>query len=262
MLVELVQHHLCNNAALELDHHPNLPVGFIPNIGNPGYGLVGNQMKHLGKQQIFFHLIRDFRNDDLFFPGGCLLNDCPCPHRNTSLSGGVHVPDAGSADDNPCGRKVGTRHVSHKFSQRHLRVIKHCNKHINHLTQIVRRDSRQISDADAGRAVDEEVRQQRGKYRRLSRRFLVVRLKIDSIFVDIHQHIVGDRSEAALRITHRPRRIAVDGSKIPLPINKWIADRKFLCQSHKGIVDGLVSVRVEVLHDLANDGSAFVVGAV
>ena len=37
---------------------------------------------------------------------------------------------------------------------------------------------------------------------------------------------------------------------------------KFLRQSYKGIVDGPVAVRVEVLHDLANDGGAFVVGAV
>ena len=59
--------------------------------------------------------------------------------------------------------------------------------------------------------------------------------------------------QAALRVPHGRRIIAVDIAEIALAIDERVADGEVLGEAHERVVDGLVAVRVEVTHHLADD---------
>ena len=73
---------------------------------------------------------------------------------------------------------------------------------------------------------------------------------------DHHREPDGDRREPAFRIAHRPRRIAVDGAEVALPVHQQVAQREGLRHAHQGVVHRLVAVRVIFANDIADHGAA------
>jgi hypothetical protein len=63
---------------------------------------------------------------------------------------------------------------------------------VGHLGQVVRRNVGRHADGDAGRPVDEEIREPRGKHGRLHLLAVVVRDEIDRFLVDVREHLGGD----------------------------------------------------------------------
>ena len=80
-------------------------------------------------------------------------------HAHAAATGLVGVTDALPAEDRPAGREVRALDVGHQPVDRDLRVVDEGDGRADHLAQVVRRDVRRHADRDAGRAVDEEVRE-------------------------------------------------------------------------------------------------------
>ena len=83
-----------------------------------------------------------------------------------------------------------------------------------------------------------------------------------SAFLDVGQHLAGDTRHANLGVTHGGGRVAIDGAKVALPIDKLVAEREVLGHTHDGVVDGLVPVWVVLTDDIAHDTGGFLVGTV
>ncbi len=72
-------------------------------------------------------------------------------------------------------------------------------------------------------AVDKEVRYAGGEHYRLLARVVVVWLEINSVGVDIRQHLFSYMLKAYLGVTHCGGAVAVDRAEVTVAVDKGIA---------------------------------------
>ena len=108
----------------------------------------------------------------------------------------------------------------------------------------MRRDIRRHADGDAGRAVDQQVREARGKDARFFSRFIEVWIPQNGFLVDIAQHLVAELRHTRLGVTIGRRGIAVNGTEVAVAVDKRIAHGEILRQTHHRVVDRRVAVRM------------------
>ena len=66
-----------------------------------------------------------------------------------------------------------------------------------------------------------------------------------------------DRRQARFRIAHGGGTVSIAGTEIAMPVDEWIAHGKILCHADQCIVNGLVSMRVQLAEYVADDGGRF-----
>ena len=130
------------------------------------------------------------------------------------------------------------------------------------LAQVVRRDLGGHADRDALGAVDQQVGEPGRQHDRLGRAAVVVRAEIDSVLVDVPQHLHRQRGEPALGVPHGRGRVVAGRAEVALPVDQRHPHRPGLGQPDQGVVDGGVAVRVVVAHHVADDAGALEVAAV
>jgi hypothetical protein len=126
---------------------------------------------------------------------------------------------------------------------------------VDDLAQVVRRDVGRHADGDAGRAVDQQVREARRQHRRLVLGLVVVRVK-STVSLSRSSSSVRDARHAHLGVAHRRRRVAVHRAEVALPVDQHVAHRERLRHAHDGVVDRRVAVRVVLTDDVADDTRA------
>ncbi len=127
----------------------------------------------------------------------------------------------------------------------------------DHLAQVVRRDVRRHADGDAGRAVDEQVREARRQHERLLRRRR--RSWARSRRCPCRGRAASpsrERRQARLGVPHGGGGIVVDGAEVALAVDERVAHREVLRHAHERVVDRRVAVRVVLAHHLADDAGA------
>jgi hypothetical protein len=125
----------------------------------------------------------------------------------------------------------------------------------------VRRDVRRHPDGNAGGTVDEEIGERRGQNGGFFGRLVVVWCEVDGLVVEIRHHVVRERLQPRLGISHRRRRVAIDRAVVALAIDQQVAHVEVLRQPDERVVNRLVAVGMEVTHHLANDLGALAVPA-
>ena len=123
----------------------------------------------------------------------------------------------------------------------------------------MRRNIGRHTDRNTARAVDQQVRETRGQYRRLCQHVVKGRHKIDGILIDIRQHFRGNLAHTALGVTISRRRVAVNGTKVTVTVYQHIAHREILCQPHHRVIDGGVAVGMIFTQHFTDGVSAFAV---
>ena len=167
VLVELVEHDLGDCVALELDHHAHAAlVGVILDVGDLGDAPVFDELGDLLDQPAVAALLDhegELGHDDRLFAllqrldvGACLDTDAPA-------AGLVRVADAGAPEDHAAGGEVGAFDVLHQPVDVEVGVLDVGDRGADHLAEVVRGDVRGHPHGDARAAVDEQVREARGK---------------------------------------------------------------------------------------------------
>ena len=133
---------------------------------------------------------------------------------------------------------------------------------IDDFAQVVRRNVGGHADRDAGRSVDEQVRDARGKDFGLEFAVVEIGAEIDGFLIDIFQQRGGDAGETRFGVPVGRGRVAIDRTEVALAIDERIAQGEILRHADEGIVNGGVTVRVEFAEDFANDFGAFAGGAI
>ena len=128
--------------------------------------------------------------------------------------------------------------------------------------EVVRRDVGGHAHGDAGRTVDQQVREPRRHDRRFVFLLVVVGLEVDRFLVDVGHQLVGQARHARLGVTHGRGGVAVDRTEVALPVHQQVAQRERLRHAHEGVVHRLVAVRVVFADDVADDAGRLVVGLV
>ena len=178
-------------------------------------------------------------------------------HDHPAAAGAVGLLDALATDDDRAGREIGALDVLGQLLDVGGRVVDHRDDRVDHLAEVVRRDVRRHPDGDAGRAVDEQVREARREYLRLLARLVVVRAEVDRVRVDVAQELARHLREPTLRVALGGSRVAVDVAEVPLSVDERVAQRERLREADQRVVDRGVAVRVVVAHHLADDACAF-----
>ena len=76
------------------------------------------------------------------------------------------------------------------------------------------------------------------------------------------RHIQGDLAQSRLGITVGSRGVAIDGTEVAVTVKERVAQRKGLCQTHHGSVNGSITVGVIVTQHVTHDGCALAVGLI
>jgi hypothetical protein len=119
--------------------------------------------------------------------------------------------------------------------------------------QIVRGEIGGHADCDAGAAIDEEIGERGGKNDRLHVFFVIGGLKIDRVLVDVIHQDGAEMGQARFGITHGRGRVAFDRTEITFTFDEALAHGPGLGHMNQGRVDGLITMRMKLLHRFAHD---------
>ena len=129
------------------------------------------------------------------------------------------------------------------------------------LHEVVRGHVGGHADGDARGSVDQQVGERGRQHVRLRELVVVVGDEVHHVFVEMVRQRERCRREAGLRVARR-RRAVVERSEVAVPVDQRKPQREVLGHADHGIVDGGVTVRVELAHDLAHHAGALDVAAV
>ena len=251
---------------LDLDDHSNALLGrLVPNVANADDDFLVDQISNLNEHVGFFDLVGDFVNHDTF--AVLVVKDLAlCTNVKPPFSGGVHVGDAVNAVNGCTGWEIRALDVLHVFFYRNRGLVVRAGfqdgvdvkiHRTGHLRQVVGWNSGGHTDRNTVTSIEQKIGEPSGKDGGFVLRIVKVRLEINRVLVDVVEHVLGDSVQATFRVSHGSGRIAVDGAKVALTVNKRIAQGKLLSHSNHGVVNGLVAVRVVLPHDLTHRPSGF-----
>src|SRR5438874_2564362 len=263
VLVELVQDDLRDLAAAQFEDDPDaLPVRLVADLRDTLDLLLLHELGDLLDEGRLVHLVRQLADDDGLAPAPHLLGVRLRAQRDAAAAGRVRLANAAGAVDIAGGREVRPRHHLGQPLDRRAVVVHQHHERVHDLAQVVRRNVGRHADGDAGRAIDEQVRNARRQDDGLLLVLVVVRDQVDRVPVDVGQQLVGDPRHAGFGVAHGRRRIAIDRAEVPLPVDERIAQREVLDHPHQRLVDRRVAVRVELAHAVADDARGLLVTAI
>ncbi len=117
----------------------------------------------------------------------------------------------------------------------------------------MRRDRRRHADRDALGAVGEQIGESRRQDHRLLHNAVVARTKVDRVLIDAVEQKPRDVGHTRFGVAIGGGVVAVDIAEIALAVDQRVARGKILCQPDQGVIDGLVAMRMEIAHHVADD---------
>ena len=252
-LEQLIQHNLGHGILLELnDDVDAMTVGSVVDVADFGQFLVAHELAEFFKQTLTIHLIGNLFDNNGRFTVLAFDNFTLRTNRQRSTTRFVGILDALAAHNDATRGEIGTRENCHEFFSGYFRVVKNHAGGVDCFAQIVRRNIRCHTNGNTIRAVDQQVREARRKNLRLLQAFVVVRLEIDRLFIQIAQQLHGCLIQARFGVTHSCSAIAVNGAEVSVTIDQRNPHAEVLRQTHHGVVDCRVAVGVIFTHAVAN----------
>ncbi len=237
-------------------------VGFVTQIGNALDDLVAHHLGHALDQPRFVYLIGDFCDDDRFAILADFLDGTAPAHGDAAASGVEGLADSGLAQDDAPGGEIGGWDMAHQFVDGDIGIVDTGNAGIHHLAQIMGRDVGRHADGNPAGAVHQKIGEPGGQHRGLARGFIVVRLEVDRILVDVVEECVGRAIQPRFGIAHGRRRIAVHGAEIALAIDQLQPHGEVLGHTDHGVVDRRIAMGMVFAHDVAHRARRLAIGPV
>jgi len=257
VLVELIDDDVGVLAPFQVEDDPHpLLVTLVPDVGDAGDPALLHLDGDLFEQGGLVDLVGDLGDDDRLAPARMRLHRVAAAYRDLTPARGVRSLDAGAAADDPARREVRSRNVLHELEDREVRVAGEPDERLAHLAQVVRGNGRGHAHGDSGGAVHHQIRNPARQHRRLVHGVVEVALEVDRIQVDVGHHLGGGRGHARFGVPHGCGRIAVHRSEVPLAVDEQVTRVEGLGHAHERRVDGRITVRMVLLHGLADDGCA------
>ena len=258
VLVQVVEDDLGRLALLHVHDHPHaLPVALVAHVGDAADALVAGEIRDLLDEPRLVDLVGDLGDDDRLAVVLAHLDLGARAHHHRSAAGAVGLQDPLAPHDEPGGREVRPVDAGDDTLEplvgREVAVLEEEGDRVHDLAEVVRRDVRGHADRDAGRPVDEQVRQHRREHGGLDRAVVVGRLVVDGLLLDVLHHGGAEAGEPGLGVALGRRRVAVDRAEVALTVDEQPSHVERLRHAHQGVVDGLVAVGMVVPHHLADD---------
>ena len=160
--------------------------------------------------------------------------------------------DTFESDDDAALRQVGAGNVAHEVGDGRRRVVQQMNGTSDRLGKIVRGDIRRHTHGDARGAVDQELRECGRQDVGLHELVVVVGDEIDRVLVQARHQVQRGGCHARFGVT-RCGRTVIQRPEVTVSIHQGNPQIERLSQTHQGLVNRGIAVRVQLTHDLADD---------
>ena len=219
MFVELVEGHLRDGILRKFYDYPEpLPVGFVPEVGDPIYLPLPDEGCYPLQKLRLAHGVGDL---GYHYPGPPLygLNPRPGPYQDVPSAGAIRIPYPLQAVYYPSGREVGPLYVTHDPIYIYLGVLYEGHQSVHHLGEVVGGDVGRHPHGYPRTSVAEQVREPARQDLGLLPRPVVVRNEVHGVLIYVRQHLHGDRGEPGLGVPHGSGGVPVYGTEVPLPVH-------------------------------------------
>ncbi|MBG9885180.1 hypothetical protein ABE10_00975, partial [Bacillus toyonensis] len=261
--VELFQHGIRVEARLDpdLDPQPVIAVGEVGDVADPLELLRLDGVPDLLDQTFGADHVGKLGHDDAGAARAQGLDRDLSADFQCSAARRVGVLYAIEAHQDPARGEVGSRHVLHELLGRRLGVLEQVGGCGDDLDEVVRGHVRRHADGDPGRAVHEEVGEGGGEDRGLLELPVVVGHEVDDVLVEALGESECGGSEACLGVA-RGGGAVVERTEVPVSVDERDTQGPGLGEAHEGVIDGGVSVWMELSHHLSDHARALDVTAV
>ena len=173
-------------------------------------------------------LVRQFSNDNAALTGSDLLDCGPGTSGEDTSAGFVGFADSVQAHNNSAAGKVRAGAIFHQFRGIGLRMIQQVDGGVDGFAYIVGWNVGGHAYRDTVRAVDQQVRESGGEYRRLGELIVIVRHKVDNVLVQVIHQSQGGGSQTSLGVA-RGGRTVIQRTKVAVTIDKRHTHGERLC---------------------------------
>ena len=235
-LEQLVQHHLCVGVTFQfVNDADTFAVRLIADIGDTIQFLFVDQVGGFLDHVRLVDLIRDGGGDDtfvavVFLDGGLTSDDDASPTRLKGLA------DAFIAVDDACCGEIRGFDIFHQLRNGDLIIVDISDDTVHAFAEVVRCHVGGHTDSDAVGAVHQQGWDLGGQHGRFLQGVVEVVLEIDSILLQVVQHLLAYSLEAGFGVTHGCGAVAVHGTEVALAIHQRIAQRPGLGHTHHGVI--------------------------
>ena len=167
-----------------------------------------------------------------------------CANHNVSLTRAVSLLDALCAVNCCGGGEVGALDVLHQLLESALGVVDAADGSVNYLCQVMSGNICRHTYGDTDSAVYKQVRELRGKNRRLCQLVIEVGHEVNDLLLDVAHHVVRNLGHSRLGVTVSSRTVAVNRAKVTLTVNENVTHGELLRESYHCAVNGSVTVRM------------------
>src|SRR6266849_6639237 len=263
VLEKIVEDELRFFAALDFhDDAHAFAGGFVAHVGDAFDFLALHELRDALDELRFVHLIRNFRDDDIFAILADFLDGGLGAHHEAAAAVFVGGFNAFATGDVRAGGKIRAGDELHDFFESGVGLFDQQHRGVDDFPQIVWRNVGSHANGDAAGAIDQEIGDARGKDKGLLARLIEVGNEIDGLFFEVGENVFANFRQPRLGVPHGSRRIAVHGAKVSLAVDKRVAHVEVLREADKrGINDGF-AVRVIIAGSIAADFRALAVAAI
>ena len=255
VLEQIRHHHLLVGVALQLELDPHIVGGHVANVHERRQPAAERHVADALHELGLVDGIGDARDDDRLararrvarFPGG--------PETDGARPGAVDLLDLlRRVQDLAAGGEVGALDPAAQLHAGELVVVEKLEQRRADLAHVVRRDVGRHADGNAGRAVDEQIRDARREHDRFRPRPVEVGAHCHGVLLELEQQLIGEAGEPGFRVAICRGGIAVERSEVPRTVDEGVAQREGLRHSHQGVVHRGIAVRMVVAQHGADDG--------
>ena len=206
------------------------------------------------------HGIRNLCDHKLLFTAFQLLSCDPASDPQLTGSCLINFFQIILVDHNSSCRKIRSFNITHQTSDTDLIVFHICLDCIDHLSQVMRRNTGCHTYCNSFCAIYKKIWNFNRKNRRFFFCLIKVRYKIHHIFIQIIQkNLLGKLFQPGLRIPHSRSAVAFNGTEVSMAVHKSFSFFKLLGHHNKCLINRAVAMRVVFTHGIAYDTGAFTV---
>ncbi len=255
LLVEVRHHELGVGVLLDLEHDADVVRRLVAYVEQERQLAGDDHVRDLLHEVGLRHRPRHRRDDDIGAALLFLFELVLAAHADRARALFVNLPQLDLVVEQlTAGREVRTVDELHQRDVLDVAVLRDRDHRFDDLAQIMRRDVRRHADRDAGRAVDEQIREPRGQHDRLLRRAIVVRAHVDGLEVQLGQQLHRGCGEPALGVAIRGCFVAIDRAEVAGAIDERHAEDPVLRHANHRLVHRAVTVRVILTEHVTDNG--------
>ena len=260
---QLCQHGVWIETGLDLDDQP-CAVMSIRQVDRTGNALqfailhtFGNTLQHTFRS----HHERQFRHDNGLLACRHVFDMRHRTGGQCATAALICLANAAPPHDYAAAWPIRTWHIPHQILQRGIGVTHQMLGRRHDFAEIMRGHVRGHADRDAGTAIDQQIRNGRGQNGRLLKLVVIVGGEIDGVLGDVRVHAECGPCHTRFGVAGC-RRPVIKGTEIAVAIHQGQTHRERLGETHHGLVDCGITMRMELAHHLADHTCRFHIWAV